>query len=139
MASTGASRRDFLRGLFGRAARAASDEVPEAVARAVAAAEVARDVPTDSELRRAFAVPDDQRDVADALVARGVLRTTADGRYIPPGLLAPRVEGVIETWVERTAAGRPLQRTTPREAILLDAVRTELAPRRTPPRGAPRA
>lgn len=126
--ATPTSRRDFLRGVFGRAVA----EVPDAVAAAANA--MARDgspssgseTETAADLARAFAVPTDQLDLAAALVRRSRLREVAPGRYVELFAMGSPGQAAAE-WLRRVRDGAPPDRTRPRDVILVQAARGELA------------
>lgn len=131
------NRRDFLRGVLGRAVRDVSTKAPEAIAdaaRDLARAErAASRAPTAEEAAEAFVVPDDQRDIAGALVSHHRLLAMEDGRHaVPrdlPGLGAggEREEvGAVASWLDRMRSGRPIEPSRPRDAMLLAEVRREL-------------
>ncbi|HEU4563144.1 MAG TPA: hypothetical protein VFS05_00790 [Gemmatimonadaceae bacterium] len=120
------SRRDFLRGLASRAARTAAAGVPDALAEAAGAA-----APTAAEMERALTFPPGQRDIADAMAARGLLVALPDGRYAEPRDLAARIAGArlgdaTRRWLERARAGAPLDPARPLDALALEATRAEL-------------
>lgn len=126
--TTPTSRRDFLRGAFGRAVA----EVPDGVANAANA--LARDGTFSSatestnaaELARAFVVPSDQLDLAAALVRRHRLREVAPGRYVELFAMGSPGAAAAE-WLRRVRDGKPPDRTRPRDVILVQAARGELA------------
>ena len=86
--SDGGTRREFLRGLFGRAKEAAASGIPDALADAARAHTPREPAPvqpaappsplTPAELERAFGVPADQRDIAESLVRLGHLTPAPD-------------------------------------------------------------
>ena len=123
------SRRDFLLGVFGRAVA----EVPDGVANAANA--MARDGGSSAEasegasaelLARAFAVPADQLDVATALVRRNRLREVAPGRYVERFAMGSPGAAAAER-LRRVRDGAPPDRARPRDVILVQAARGELA------------
>ena len=127
--TTPTSRRDFLRGVFGRAVA----EVPASVAGAASA--MARDGSVSDvaeaakaeELARSIAVPPDQRDLAEALVRCGRMRAVADGRYAELFAFGGAPGGpATAQWLERLRRGQPLDRTRPRDVMLVQAARAEL-------------
>ncbi|HEY0997427.1 MAG TPA: hypothetical protein VGD77_15640 [Gemmatimonadaceae bacterium] len=142
------SRRDFLRGLFGRAANATRDGLlPEGLlpsgtpgassSAAGAAASPTLAVPaapprapTPDELARAFALPRGQEALGEALVCAGRLLRAPDGRVTEPAfahrLTLPAMGAATERWLDRAREGRPLDPTRPQDAILLHAARAEL-------------
>ncbi len=144
------SRRDFLRGLFGRAAQATRDGLlPEGLlpsagagAGAPTAGGMGADaalaalpvvpprVPTPDEAARAFALPPGQEALGEALLRQGRLLRTADGRVTEPALAyrltLPAMGHATERWLDRARDGRPLDPTRPQDAILLHAARAEL-------------
>jgi hypothetical protein len=134
MSDSSRSRRDFLRGVLGRAAREVSSAAPEAMveaARNLARGEATpRREPTSAELAHAFVVPDDQADVADALADRGLLLRTGDGRWVARRDLSgasDRAMGTaVASWMDRAGRGTLPQRSRPRDAMLLAEVRREL-------------
>lgn len=124
------NRRDFLRTLLGRAA----ESVPESVA--AAASVMARDggapsdhgaEPSAELLARSFAVPADQCDIADALVRRGRLRVAGPGRYAELFSFGPAGGPATAEWLRRVRAGSAPDRTRPRDVILVQQARAELA------------
>lgn len=124
------SRRDFLRGVFGRAVA----EVPGGVANAANAMardgwpREAGDGASAELLARAFVVPPDQLDVATALVGRNRLREVAPGRYVELFAMGSPGAAAAE-WLRRVRDGAPPDRTRPRDVILVQAARGELAAR----------
>jgi hypothetical protein len=143
------SRRDFLRGLFGRAANATRDGLlPEGLlpsgasgassssASATASPPAPSDpaapprAPTPDELARAFVLPRGQEALGDALVRMGRLLRAPDGRVTEPAfalrLTLPAMGAATERWLDRAREGRPLDPTRPQDAILLHAARAEL-------------
>lgn len=134
MTDSSRSRRDFLRGVLGRAAREMSSTAPEAMVdsvRDLARGEVTTPrEPTAAELAHAFAVPDDQRDIADALADRGLLLRTGDGRWAARrdalGSSGRAMGAAIASWIDRAGRGALPQRSRPRDAMLLAEVRREL-------------
>ena len=146
MTNAPSSRRDFLRGLFGRAANATRDGLlpegllpgaGEAGAGAGPAGTGAPDVPsapprapTPDEVARAFTLPKGQEAVGEALVRTGRLLRTADGRVTEPALAhrltLPAMGVATERWLDRAREGRPLDPTRPQDAIVLHAARAEL-------------
>ena len=122
------SRRDFFRGVLGRAVA----EVPEGVANAANAmvrdssASEATEAARAAELARAFVVPADQCDLADALVRRGRMRMVAEGRYVELFAIGSPGAAAAE-WLRRVRDGVPPDRTRPRDVILVQAARGELA------------
>lgn len=127
------SRRDFLRTLLGRAA----ESVPDAVATAASA--MARDggaaaasgaaASSANLLARSFAVPADQCDIADALVRRGRLRAAGPGRYVELFAFGGEPGPATAEWLRRVRAGSAPERTRPRDVMLVQQARAELAGR----------
>lgn len=145
MTNAPSSRRDFLRGLFGRAANATRDGLlPEGLlpsaggnARDGAGAAGANPVPpaqprapTPDELARAFVLPRGQEALGEALLRMGRLLRAADGRVTEPALAhrltLPAMGPATERWLDRARDGRPLDPTRPQDAIVLHAARAEL-------------
>lgn len=134
MSDSSGNRRDFLRGVLGRAAREVSSSAPESMvdaARRLARPEAATPrAPDDAELAQAFEVPDDQTDIADALAGRGLLLRTGDGRWTARrdalGVASRAMGTAVASWMERAGRGTLPQRSRPRDAMLLAEVRREL-------------
>lgn len=148
MTNAPSSRRDFLRGLLGRAANASRDGLlPEGLlpvagdmgagagsagtgAPGVPAPSAPPRAPTPDELARAFTLPKGQEGVGEALVRMGRLLRTADGRVTEPALAhrltLPAMGAATERWLDRARDGRPLDPTRPQDAIVLHAARAEL-------------
>jgi hypothetical protein len=132
MTDSSGNRRDFLRGIFGRAAREAASNVPDVLveaARLVNREAGSALTPGADGLPEAFDVPADQQDIAHQLVADGALTATADGRFALRGgehgnLLS--LGSATREWVERTRGGQALTAARPRDAITLETVRAEL-------------
>ena len=127
MTDSSGNRRDFLRGLLGRAARQAAARVPDSVADA--ASEMARQAAelAEADLASAFDVRADQRDIAEALVTRQALLVTREGLFVERASLSRSSLGAAtRSWLERTQAGTPLDRALPRDAMLLETIRAEL-------------
>jgi len=132
MTDSSGSRRDFLRGILGRAAREAASKVPDVLTDAAREAtredSVARRLSAE-DLARALTVSEDQRDIAESLVTRQALVVTQDGRFVePPG--ASRVVNSLGAatgmWLERARTGDVIDRSRARDAMLLETVRAEL-------------
>lgn len=144
MTNAPSSRRDFLRGLFGRAANVTRDGLlpegllPSAVAGAPGTEATGADAlpiavpraPTPDEAARAFALPAGQEALGEALLRMGRLLRTPDGRVTEPALAyrltLPAMGTATERWLDRARDGRPLDPTRPQDAILLHAARAEL-------------
>lgn len=132
MTDSSGNRRDFLRGIFGRAAREAAAKVPDAfvdAARAVDREASSEPVLSAEELAGAFEVPEDQRDIAHHLVADGALTVVGDGRFVVRGgpiRLGLSLGSATRAWLERTQRGEALTAARPRDAIALETVRLEL-------------
>ena len=132
MADSSGSRRDFLRGILGRAAREAASKVPDVLTDAAREAtredSVARRLSAE-DLARALTVSEDQRDIAESLVTRQALVVTQDGRFVePPGVsrVVNSLGAATSMWLERARTGDVIDRSRARDAMLLETVRAEL-------------
>ena len=132
MTDSSGSRRDFLRGILGRAAREAASKVPDSLTEAAR-----EDTREDSaarrlsaeDLARAFTVSEDQRDIAESLVTRQALVVTQDGRFVEARGVSRAVNSLgaaTWTWLERARTGDMIDRSRARDAMLLETVRAEL-------------
>jgi hypothetical protein len=132
MTDSSGSRRNFLRGILGRAVREAASRVPDSLTDA--AREATRE---DSPARRlsaedlagAFTVSEDQRDIAELLVTRQALIVTQDGRFVEPRGVSRVVNSLgaaTGMWLERVRTGDVIDRGRARDAMLLETVRAEL-------------
>ena len=132
MTDSSGNRRDFLRGILGRAAREAASSVPEALTDDIRESVREQTKPprlTAEDLERAFVVSADQRDIAEVLVTRQALIVTGDGRFVEAhgvSRLAYSLGAATRSWLERTRTGDMLDRSRPRDAMLLETVRSEL-------------
>jgi len=132
MTDSSGSRRDFLRGILGRAAREAASKVPDVLTDAAREAtredSVARRLSAE-DLARAFTVSEDQRDIAESLVTRQALVVTQDGRFVEPRGVSRVVNSLgaaTSMWLERARTGDVIDRSRARDAMLLETVRAEL-------------
>jgi hypothetical protein len=132
MTDSSGSRRNFLRGILGRAAREAASRVPDSLtdaAREATREDFAARRLSAEDLARAFTVSEDQRDIAELLVTRQALIVTQDGRFVEPRGVSRVVNSLgaaTGMWLERARTGDVIDRGRARDAMLLETVRAEL-------------
>ena len=132
MTDSSGNRRDFLRGILGRAAREVASKVPDSLTEATreATREDSATLRLSAEdLASAFTVSEDQRDIAESLVTRQALIVTQDGRFVEPrgvSRLVNSLGAATVMWLERARTGDVIDRGRARDAMLLETVRAEL-------------
>lgn len=116
MSERGESRRDFFRRLLARHPEEAAPRQPPIPP-----------APPSATLR----VPDDQRDIADALVRLGRLERSGDGvltetREMGGYLAAAKLGSAAAIWLDRVRSGRPLDPEDENEAHTLRTLRSQI-------------
>jgi hypothetical protein len=84
-----------------------------------------------------FAVPDTQRDIADALVGLGRLTGVGEGRYAESRdmagyLAAAQLGSSASIWLDRVRSGSPPRDDDPQDAEILRTLRLQIERRQKP-------